>query len=95
MKQIVLIGLVLLLGIISGTFISPLLAQSQTQTAVSEQMNCFVGEGSNAACSGKWVIFAGNSSNLDEGAWVVRVNSETGEIWYKNGKRLQLLEYKK
>ena len=93
MKQIVMIGLVLLLGIISGTFISPLLAQSQT--VVSEQVNCYVGEGSNAACNGKWIIFAGNASNLDEGAWVVRVNSETGEIWYKNGKRLQLLEYAK
>lgn len=93
MKQIVMIGLVLLLGIISGTSISPLLAQSQT--VVSEQVNCYVGEGSNAACNGKWIIFAGNASNLDEGAWVVRVNSETGEIWYKNGKRLQLLEYAK
>jgi len=93
MKQIILISLVLLLGIISGTSISPLLAQSQT--VVSEQMNCYVGEGSNAACSGKWIIFAGNTASLDESAWVVRVNSETGEIWYKNGKRLQLLEYAK
>ena len=93
MNKIIMIGLVLLLGIISGTSISPLLAQSQT--GGSEQVNCYVGEGSNAACSGKWIIFAGNASNLDEGAWVVRVNSETGEIWYKNGKRLQLLEYPK
>ncbi len=93
MKQPVLIGLVLALGIISGTSISPLLAQSQTQTqrADSQQMTCYVGEGSNAACNGKWIYFAGNTGNLDESAWFVRVNSDTGEIWYKNGKKLQLL----
>jgi hypothetical protein len=89
MKQLVLIGLVLVLGIISGTSISSLHAQSQTVD--SQQMTCFVGENSNAACSGKWIYFAGNTGNLDESAWVVRVNSETGEIWYKNGKKLQLL----
>ena len=86
MKKPVLIGFVLLLGIVSGTSISPLLAQSQT--AESRQTTCFVGEGSNAACSGKWIYFAGNTGNLDESAWVVRVNSETGEIWYKNGRKL-------
>jgi hypothetical protein len=90
MKQSILIGLVLILGIIFGTSISPLLAQSQT--ANSQQMTCFVGESSNAACSGKWIFFAGNTGNLDESAWVLRVNSETGEIWYKNGKKLQLLD---
>ncbi|MDH3692471.1 MAG: hypothetical protein OEU36_23820 [Gammaproteobacteria bacterium] len=89
MKQLVLISLVLLLGIISGTSISPLLAQSQAVD--SQKMTCFVGEGSNAACSGKWIFFAGNTANLDESAWVVRVNSETGEIWYKNGRKLLLL----
>jgi len=90
MKQFVMFGFILLLGIIFGVSISPLLAQ--TQSVDTEQMSCYVGEGSNAACSGKWIIFAGNSGNLDEGAWVVRVNSDTGEIWYKNGKRLQQLE---
>lgn len=92
MKQLVIISLVLFLGIIAGISISPLLAQTQTQTVSSEQISCYVGEGSNAACGGKWIFFAGNTGNLDEGAWVVRVNSETGEIWYKNGKRLQQLE---
>lgn len=90
MKQLVLIGLVLLLGTISGALISPLLAQSQD--AASPRPACFVGENSNAACGGKWIFFAGNTSNLDESAWVVRIDSETGEIWYKNGKRLQLLQ---
>ncbi len=90
MKQIVLIGLVLVFGIISGTSIPPLLAQAQAVD--SEQVTCFVGEGSNAACSGKWIFFAGNTGNLDESAWVVRVNSETGEIWYKDAKKLQLLQ---
>jgi len=93
MKQLVLIGLVLVLGLISGTLISPLLAQSRTVD--SEQANCYVGEGSNAACGGKWIYFAGNTSNLDESVWVLRVNSETGEIWYKNGKRLLQLDEKK
>lgn len=89
MKQQILIGLVLVLGIISATSISPLFAQSQTPD--SQQMTCFIGEGSNAACSGKWIYFAGNTGNLDESTWVVRVNSETGQIWYKNGKKLVLL----
>ena len=90
MKQLVMIGLVLSLGLIFGISISPLLAQ--TQTADSKHISCYVGEGSNAACSGKWIFFAGNSGNLDESAWVVRIDSETGEVWYKNGKRFQHLE---
>ncbi len=89
MKQLGMIGLVLVLGIISGAYISPLLAQSQTVD--SQQTGCFVGEASNAACSGKWIFFAGNTGNLDESVWIVRVNSETGEIRYRNGKKLQLL----
>ena len=90
MKQAVTIGLILLLGILFGVSVSPLSAQ--TQSASSVQPSCYVGEGSGAACSGKWIVFAGNSSNLDEGAWVVRVNGETGEVWYKNGRRFQPLE---
>jgi len=89
MKQLVLIGLVLVLGVISGIFFSPLLAQSQTVDA--QQRSCYVGEGSNAACSGKWIYFAGNTATLDESAWVVRVNSETGEISYKDGNKLRTL----
>ena len=90
MKKIVMIGIALVLGVVSGMYISPLLAQSQAADA--GQMNCVVGEASNAACSGQWIYFAGNTGTLDESAWVIRVNSETGEIWYKNGKRLQLLK---
>jgi hypothetical protein len=90
MKQLGLIGLVLMLGIITGTFISPLLAQSQTVD--SQRKTCIVGEASNAVCSGKWIYFVGNGDTLDEAVWVVRVNSETGEIWYKNGKKLQLVD---
>jgi hypothetical protein len=47
-----------------GTLNLPLLAKSQA--AISQHMTCFVGEGSSAACSSKWIIFAGNSANLDE-----------------------------
>ncbi len=93
MKQPVMIGLVLVIGLVVGTFISPLLAQSQTIDA--QRTTCFIGESSSAACSGKWIIFAGNSDDIDSGAWIVRVNSETGEIWYKDGKRLKLLEDEK
>lgn len=89
MKRLVQISVVLLLGLTSGALISPLLAESQAE--VSPQSTCFVGENSNAACGGKWIFFAGNTSNLDESAWVVRINSETGEIWYKDGKTLRLL----
>ena len=90
MKQISLIALVLALGITAGASISPLLAQQQI--AASRQTNCFVGENSNAACSGNWIYFAGNTSIVDEGAWVVGINGETGEIWYKDGRRLRMLE---
>lgn len=90
MKQKSLIGLVLALGIIAGAFISPLNAQQQS--AATNEPTCSVGEGSNAACSGKWILFAGNTSGVDSGSWVVRMNGETGEIWYKNGKKLVLLE---
>lgn len=86
MKQSLMLGLVLTLGIIAGTSISPLLAQSKN--VGSPNATCYVGEGSNAACSGKWIFFAGNTASLDETAWVLRVNSETGEVWYKNGKKL-------
>ncbi len=93
MKQLGLIGLVLVLGVISGAFISPLLAQSQKVD--SQQNACIVGEASNAVCSGKWIFFAGNGHSLDESVWVVRVNSDTGERWYKNGKKLQLVDEEK
>ncbi len=89
MNKLGLIGLILVLGIILGTFISPLSAQSQAED--SQQITCFVGEASSAACSGKWIYFAGNANTLDESVWVVRVDSETGQVWYKNGKKLQLL----
>ncbi len=88
MKQKALITLLLTVGALLGALISPLNAQQQT----SAVQTCSVAEGSNAACSGKWVYFAGNTSCVDSGAWVVRMNGETGEVWYKNGKKLVLLE---
>lgn len=89
MKKSSVIGLLLALGITTGALISPLLAQQET--AAAPQTSCFVGESSNAACSGNWIYFVGNTTAVDSGAWVVRMNSETGEIWYKNGKKLVLL----
>lgn len=86
MNRLAQMALVLALGIMIGMSVSPLLAQSR-----SAETTCFVGEGSNAACSGKWIYFAGNTANLDESAWIVRIDADTGAIWYKNGKRLVLL----
>lgn len=87
MKQTIVVALVLALGITGGAFISPLLAQQQSTSS-----SCFVGENSNAACAGNWIYFAGNTSAVDSGAWVVGVNSETGEVWHKDGKRFVVLE---
>ena len=90
MKQKILIGPVLAFGLVVGAMVAPLLAQQDT--TVSQRATCHVGENSGAACSGKWIVFAGNTSGVDSGAWVVRMNGETGELWYKNGKKLVLLE---
>ena len=90
MKRKTLIGFLLAFGITAGAIFSPLFAQQDT--TVSQRATCHVGENSGAACSGKGIVFAGNTSGVDSGAWVVRMNSETGEIWYKNGKKLVLLE---
>lgn len=86
MKQKIATGLLLTLTVVAVASVSPLLAQQQITTP--KQIACSVGEGSNAACAGKWIFFAGNSSNIDSGAWVVRIDIETGAIWYKNGKKL-------
>ena len=90
MKRKTLLGLLIATGITIGATARPLFAQQEM--AVSQQTTCHVGESSGAACSGKWIVFAGNTSGVDSGAWVVRMNGETGEIWYKNGKKLVLLE---
>ena len=86
MKQSTLIGLILLLGFAGGAFLSPLVAQQQP--AAGAQHFCAVGENSNAACVGRWVYFSGNTSNIDSGVWVVRVDGGTGEIAYRDGKKL-------
>ena len=90
MKKLLPISLALMFGVVCGASISPLFAQSGT--TVVNKPTCFVGEGSNAACVGKWIYFAGNTGNLDEGVWIVRVDGDTGEIWYKDGRRLLRLE---
>ena len=90
MKQTILIGLILVLGIAAGAWMSPIFAQQDTDD--SHQQTCTVGERSNAVCAGDWLYFAGNTSNIDVGAWFVRINVETGEIWYKNGKKLVHVE---
>ncbi len=88
MKQFGLVALTLILGITAGALITP----SKAQQSGSTDTTCRIGESSNAACSGKWVIFAGNTSGVDSGAWVVRMNGETGAVWYKNGKKLVILQ---
>jgi hypothetical protein len=51
-----------------------------------------VGDNSSGVCSGKWVFFVGNNTALDDAAWVVRINGETGEVFYKNGKKFLRLQ---
>jgi len=89
MKSITLIGLVLAFGLTAGALISPLLAQQQAP--MPTQPTCFVGEGSNAACSGNSIYFAGNTSGIDDGVWIVRIDGDTGKISYRNGKKLVTL----
>lgn len=89
MKSISVIGLVLAFGFVAGALISPLGAQQQPP--MSGQPTCYVGEGSNAACSGSSVYFAGNTSGIDDGVWIVRIDGETGKISYRNGKKLVTL----
>ena len=86
MKDKSLIGLVLALGITVGAFVSPLIAEQQT--AAPLQTTCVVGENSNAACSGNSIYFAGNTSGLDNGVWLIRINGDTGKISYRDGKKL-------
>lgn len=86
MNQKIATGLLLTLALVVGVSVSPLFAQQQL--AAPKQIACSVGENSNAACAGKWIFFAGNTSPVDSGAWVLRIDIETGEIWYKNGKKL-------
>ncbi len=88
MKSKSVIALALASGTAAGALISPLFAQ---QEAVSSQPTCFVGEASSAACSGNAIYFAGNTSGLDDGVWIVRIDTQTGKIAYRNGKKLVTL----
>ena len=88
MTRIGLIALSLALGAVLGSAISPLVAQPETTAAPTGA--CSVGERSGAACSGKWIYFAGNADGLDASVWVVRIDAETGDVWYKDGKKLRL-----
>ena len=83
-------SLILALGVVLGASVSPLFAEAQAPQA--DATRCFVGQGSGAACSGNYIYFAGNTGELDESAWLIRINNETGEIWFKNGRRMQRLE---
>ena len=85
MKHASLLGLVLALGLTAGALISPLIAQQQPATT------CAVGENSNAVCAGNSVYFAGNTSGLDDGVWLIRINGDSGEISYRSGKKLVTL----
>ena len=90
MKTKGLVALVLTFGFGLGALISPLIAQQQS--ASQSQPTCMVGEYSNAACSGDWIYFAGNTSAVDNGAWLIGVNGNTGEVWVKDGRRLNPVE---
>ena len=84
MKKIAVLTLALACLVLTGFLVSPLVAQPRSGSSTQ----CFVGEGSNAACSGRWIFFAGNTSAIDSGAWVVRIDGQTGTVWYRDGKKL-------
>lgn len=86
MKHKIATGLLVTLGVVIATSVSPIFAQEENTTP--NQIHCSVGENSNAVCAGKWIFFAGNTSNIDSGVWVIRIDVESGAIWYKNGKKL-------
>jgi hypothetical protein len=86
MKQITLVGLPLAFGLIAGALISPLVAQQRGPSSTSS-----VGDNSSAVRSGNSIYFAGNTSGVDAGGWVFRINSETGQISYRDGKKLVAL----
>ncbi len=85
MRRAIFAGLVLATGVLLGAMIRPLTAQQGSAAA------CVVGEASNAACAGNWIVFAGNTSAVDNGAWVVRVDTTTGAIWLRDGNDMELL----
>jgi hypothetical protein len=76
-------ALLISLGILLGITIRPLFAQQEATT------NCDVGQGSSAACIGDWVIFSGNTSGIDNGAWVVRIDGRTGAVWMRDGNEME------
>ena len=90
MNKTIVLGVLLALGVAGGALISPLLADQHSAAGGANQ-RCYIGENSNAACAGKFIYFVGNTSNLDSGVWVVRINGESGEIWYRDGRKLVLL----
>ncbi len=86
-RKTVLFGSLVGFGMAAGALISPLLAEGEGNGAE----RCFIGENSNAACAGEFIYFVGNTSNLDSGAWVVRISGESGRIWYRDGRKMVLL----
>jgi hypothetical protein len=85
MKNTIGATLILALGIVLGAMITPIFAQQD------QQRTCFVGEGSNAACSGDWIFFAGNTTAIDNGAWIVRIDARTGAVWLRDGNDMERL----
>jgi len=90
MKNTILISAFAVLALLGAISAAPQIAHSQS--AEAQQGTCMVGENSSGVCAGKWVFFVGNNTALDDAAWVVRINGETGEVFYKNGKKFVRLQ---
>ena len=90
MKKSIMISAFAVVALLGAVSVAPQIAQSQP--AEPQQGTCMVGDNSSGVCAGKWVFFVGNNTALDDAAWVVRINGETGEVFYKNGKKFVRLQ---
>ncbi len=81
-----LVGSPLAFGLIAGALASPLVAQQ-----IGLFSACCVGENSGVGCSGDSICSAGNTSGLNTCVWVVRLDGETSQFAYQDGKKLATL----
>ena len=83
------VAAVFVAGALAGAALSPLLAQQEN--SAPEAPTCYVGNSSLATCTGGWTYYVGNSGGLDANVWIVRINGDTGETSYKDGKKFVTL----
>lgn len=79
-KNLLLVAIAILIGAMVGAATSPLVAQviEIEQKALSDDRS-------------DWTVFVGNNDKFDSTVWVVRYNRVTGETWYKDGKKYNVI----